>query len=147
MNNCKKCKQNCGTCKFALVVESFDEHSYMECPTIFSNMEIDGELERQALLGIYQWCTPMVTLCYLPEGMECDEVRFDKTLLSKTHPQIFIEQMTDLYEGIPLEMIEQFVTDELEKAKTIGLNDTEQLWHKIHSAIYERKTAKAVVND
>ena len=144
MKNTKKCTHNCPNCKFALTVENFGEQPYWERPTVFSNRYGDGETERQAMLGVYQCHTPTVTLCYLPEDMECNyEIRADKTLLSETHPQTFIEQMTDLYEGISLAEIRQIVFDEREKASTVGLDDREQLWHKIHLAIYERKTGHA----
>lgn len=139
MKNCKKCKHNCGNCKYALVVEN-DEQPYLERPEMYDERDVEGE--RQAVLGIYQWQTPLVTMCYLPEEKKCNyEVQTDKTLLSETHPQIFIEQMTDLYECIPIEKIKQLVENELEKANTVGLDDREQLWHKIHLAICERKTA------
>lgn len=140
MKNCKECKMNCGSCKYALVVENFDEQPYLERPTVYDSD--DEEMDRQARLGIYTWHTPTKTLCYLPDDMECNYfTMIDKTLLSETHPQIFIEQMVDLYENDTIEFLEKGIAERRANGGAMPY-DTNPYWLTIYEKIYERKTGK-----
>lgn len=144
MLNQKRCTQNCPKCKFALVVES-DKKSMLLSPDNF--VVGNEEAERLAMLQIFQWQTPIIILCYLPEDISCSYlVRTDKNLLSKTHPEVFIDQMVDLYENIPLDFLEKQIT-ERQLLDVHPSHDRHPYWLPIYKKIYERKTGHAYIEN
>ena len=139
MNKRKLCTHNCPNCKFALVVENFDDEPFLSRPLSYDSH--DEERERRTLLKIFNWVTPMKTLCYLPEELTCSyEIRTDATSLCETHPQIWVEQMTDLYECTPLGFLERSIDSISQKQEGAELDRREELWRQVHLAIYKRKT-------
>lgn len=145
MKNKRLCSHSCSNCKYALAVEDFDNVPSLYRPDTFATingMAQDMEMERRAALGIFEHVTPIKTLCYLPEGKDCAvDVRIDRSPLPTN---IFIEQMTDLYECIPPEQVAQFIAQDLQKqSQGKQLTDKEQCWLTIHKNIYERATGRA----
>lgn len=143
MKNNKLCPRKCGDCKFALVVEDETLEPFLCCPrTVVSknDMPQNDDIERRAMLNIYQWMTPYKTLCYCPSA-ECayQRVRGSGTL-SETHPDVFVEMMTDLYEALSLDFLTTLISDRecrIEKGEEYA---RDRLWLKIHKAIYRRRT-------